>query len=212
LRQPDRHCLAVGVTSKLSRYQLMYAPFFQYLRLFHDLSAADEQVITQVLRPRCVPENEVLVRSGQVCQELFFIVRGVLRIVGQHESGTETTYFFLKDNQLCTILDSFTNQVPAVEGIQAACPTELLVLPRPALLALYAQLPYMQGLIDLITQRTLLDKIQLRNQYLGESAAARYQKFLLRQPDIALRVPLRDVASYLGITQQSLSRIRRQLK
>jgi CRP-like cAMP-binding protein len=190
----------------------MYAPFFQYLRLFHDLFAADEQVITQVLRPRCVPENEVLVRPGQVCQELFFIVRGVLRIVGQHESGTETTYFFLKDNQLCTILDSFTNQVPAAEGIQAACPTEFLVLPRQALLALYAQLPYLQGLIDLITQRTLLDKIQLRNQYLGESAAARYQKFLLRQPDIALRVPLRDVASYLGITQQSLSRIRRQLK
>jgi hypothetical protein len=72
----------------------MDAPFFQYLRLFHDLSAADEQVITQVLRSRCVPENEVLVRPGQVRQELFFIVRGVLRIVGQHESRTEIAYFF----------------------------------------------------------------------------------------------------------------------
>jgi hypothetical protein len=48
---------------------------------------------------------------------LFFIVRGVLRIVGSHEDGRETTYFFLKDNQLCTILDSFTNQLPAAEGI-----------------------------------------------------------------------------------------------
>jgi hypothetical protein len=54
-------------------------------------------------------------------------------------------------------------------------------------------------------------KIQLRNQYLGKGAAARYQKFLLRQPEVALRVSLRDVASYLGIMQQSLSRIRRQL-
>jgi CRP-like cAMP-binding protein len=95
--------------------------------------------------------------------------------------------------------------VPAVAGIQTACPTELLVLPRRALQHLATQLPYLQPLIDLITQHTL------RNQYLGEGAAARYQKFLLRQPEVALRVSLRDVASYLGITQQSLSRIRRQL-
>jgi CRP-like cAMP-binding protein len=138
-------------------------------------------------------------------------VHGVLRIVGPHEDGRETTYFFLKDNQLCTILDSFTNQVPAVAGIQTACPTELLVLPRRALQHLATQLPYLQPLIDLITQHTMLEKIQLRNQYLGEGAAARYQKFLLRQPEVALCVLLRDVASYLGITQQSLSRIRRQL-
>ena len=189
----------------------MHTSFFQFLRLFHDIPAADEALLTQALRPRTLPENEVLVRPGQVCQEMFFIVRGVLRIMGPHEDGTETTYFFLKDSQLCTILHSFNSQVPAAEGIQTACPTELLVLSRQALHNLYTQLSYLQALIDLITQRTLLEKVQLRNQYMGESAVGRYQKFLLTQPDVALRVSLRDVASYLGITQQSLSRIRRQL-
>jgi len=189
----------------------MFASFFQYLRLFHDIPAADEARLTEALEVRVLPENAVLLRAGQVSQELFFIVSGVLRIVGANEDGTETTYFFLKDNQLCTILDSFTNQVPAAESIQAACATDVLVLPRPALQRLAAQLPYLQALIDLITQRTLLAKIQLRHQYQGLSAVGRYQTFLLRQPEVALRVSLRDVASYLGITQQSLSRIRRQL-
>ncbi|GAB3804704.1 Crp/Fnr family transcriptional regulator [Spirosoma humi] len=187
-------------------------PFIEYLRLFQAISVADEALLAQALRYQALPENQILVQPGQVCQELFFIVNGVLRIVGQHEDGSQTTYFFLKTNQLCTILDSFTNQVPATEGIQTACSTELLVLPRGRLLTLYTQLPYLQALIEGITQRTLLEKIQLRHQYLGEGAVARYQKFLLLQAEVALRVSQRDVASYLGITQQSLSRIRRQIK
>lgn len=186
-------------------------PFIEYLRLFQVIPVADEALLAQAFRCQSLPENQVLVQQGQVCKELFFIINGVLRIVGQHEDGTETTYFFLKNNQFCTILDSFSNQVPAGEGIQTACPTELLVLPRGRLLSLYTQLPYLQALIDMITQRTLLEKIQLRHQYMGEGAVARYQKFLLLQADIASRVSQRDVASYLGITQQSLSRIRRKI-
>jgi CRP-like cAMP-binding protein len=64
-------------------------------------------------------------------------------------------------------------------------------------------------LIDQITQQRLLDKIQLRNSYLGKDAATRYKLFMTQQSDIALRVSLQDIASYLEITPQSLSRIRK---
>ena len=57
-----------------------------------------------------------------------------------------------------------------------------------------------------------MEKIATRNAYMGEDATTRYLKFIQRQPEIALRVPLSDVASYLGITQQSLSRIRRNIR
>jgi hypothetical protein len=79
-------------------------------------------------------------------------------------------------------------------------------------LYLYETIPYFKALIDGITQQALYDKIQIRNAYMGEDATTRYQKFMVRQPDIALRVPLSDVASYLGITQQSLSRIRKNIR
>lgn len=189
----------------------MHAPFLHYLRLFRDISEADELLLPHALQPRFLAENTVLVQQGRVCQELFFIVRGVLRLVGQQEDGTQTAYSFCTENHLCPIIDTLTNQLPAAQGIEAACPTEVLVLPRAALLDLCGRLPYLQTIIDTATRRRLLAKEQLRNEYRGKSAASRYQLFLQREPDIARRVSLRDVASYLGITQQSLSRIRRQL-
>ena len=73
-------------------------------------------------------------------------------------------------------------------------------------------MPYLKELINGITTQSLLEKINVRNSYLGEDAATRYRNFLMRQPDIALRVSLSDIASYLGITQQSLSRIRKNMR
>jgi CRP-like cAMP-binding protein len=86
------------------------------------------------------------------------------------------------------------------------------VISRTAFDKLNKAIPYFKSLLDGIMQQGLLDKIQTRNELTGEDASTRYKKFLVRNPDIALRVPLSDVASYLGITQQSLSRIRRNLK
>lgn len=100
----------------------------------------------------------------------------------------------------------------ADENIVAACPTEVLSITKAGLLALYKKLPYLEKLIDQITQQALLDKIKIRNTYLGYDSSTRYKLFLIQQSDIALKVSLSDVASYLGITQQSLSRIRKNLK
>ena len=100
----------------------------------------------------------------------------------------------------------------AEETIQAACNTEVLVITKTRLLDLYKKMPYLQTLIDQITQQRLLDKIQIRNTYLGQDAMTRYKLFMMRQPDIALRVSLKDIASYLEITPQSLSRIRKNLQ
>jgi CRP-like cAMP-binding protein len=147
-----------------------------------------------------------------VIKEIFFICRGVLRIMVHNENGTEVTHFFLKDNQFCTILYSFNNQTVADEGVQAACDTELLAISKTKLLSLYRQIPYLKELIDEITQKTLLDKIKLRNSYQGHDSTERYKLFMIHQPDVALRVSLTDVASYLGITPQSLSRIRKNIR
>jgi len=143
---------------------------------------------------------------------MFFICKGVLRIVSQNEKGNLVTHFFLKENQFCSILNSFNNNISAAEGIEAACDAELIVLKKQKLLGLYEKLLYLKELINGITTQALLEKIQIRNAYQGEAAAIRYKNFLLRQPDIALRVSLSDIASYLGITQQSLSRIRKNVR
>jgi CRP-like cAMP-binding protein len=167
------------------------------------------ELIAHAWQERVYKEREYLFRGAGICRELFFIGNGVLRIVMADEKGAERTHFFLKENQFCTILRSFENQTVADEKIQAACETAVLAITRPRLLELYAALPYLQSLIDQRIHQGLLDKIAIRNSYLGQDSAARYQLFLAQQADIALRVPVGDIASYLGVTPQSLSRIRR---
>jgi CRP-like cAMP-binding protein len=190
----------------------MFEVFINFLRLFKNIPQEDAEIIEKELNHRKVVEGEVLLNQGQVCREMFFICKGVLRIVSQNEKGNKMAYFFLKENQFCSILNSFNNNVPAIEGIEAASDAELIVLKKQKLLNLYEQLPYLKELITGITTQALLDKIQVRNSYLGEDASLRYRNFLMRQPDIALRVSLSDIASYLGITQQSLSRIRKNMR
>jgi len=186
--------------------------FINFLQLFKDIPDTDRELIDSTIEYRTYKEGDLLSRPNSTCRELFFICNGVLRIVMQNDKGADVTHFFLKENQLCTILNSFIKQVPAEEVIQAACDVEVIVISRPKLYGLYDKIPYLKNLLDQIIQQGLLDKIQLKNAYLGQDSASRYRQFLLRQPEIALRVSLTDIASYLGVTPQSLSRIRKNMR
>ncbi|MFL9485308.1 Crp/Fnr family transcriptional regulator [Chitinophagaceae bacterium LWZ2-11] len=190
----------------------MFEPFINYLKLFREIPPADITLIEQALAYRELKEGDVLLQSGKIARELFFVCSGVLKILSTNEKGNDVTYFFLKENQFATILNSFNNEVPGNETIQAACDAAVIIITRERLLKLYKTIPYLKDLITGITQQGLINKINLKNSFLGEDAATRYQKFLLLQPEVALRVSLSDIASYLGITQQSLSRIRRNMK
>jgi CRP-like cAMP-binding protein len=180
------------------------------LNLFQPLSVTEVALIESAFEQRSVKEDEILFRAGGICRTLYFIVSGVLRIVNANEKGVMTTHHFLKDGQFCTILYSFRNQTQSLEGIEAACDCELIQISRDRLHALYKDLPWLSDIIDQIIEQTLLDKIAMQNAYHGQDAATRYRLFLTRQPELALRVTQQDIASYLGITPQSLSRIRRQ--
>jgi CRP-like cAMP-binding protein len=195
--------------STLTPSWIMPALLLPYLELVGFIPEVDRAVIAAAWQVRSLQEGEALLKAGAVCQELYFVQEGVLRIQVQQASGKEVTHFFISENRFCTILHSFTYQEPATESIQAACAAQVLAISKTQLEALYYQRPYLQNLIKERIQQGLLDKIRLRNSYLGQDSAARYQQFLRSQPEVARRVSLSDVASYLGITQQSLSRIRR---
>jgi len=190
----------------------MNSPLINYLQLFRSFPEKDQQLLTDAFEHRSCKEGDTLFRSGYICREMFFISKGVLRIMAVNDKGQEVTHYFLGENEFCTILYSFDNGRTAEETIQAACDAEVLAITRTKLLDLYQHIPYLQHLIDQITQQRLMDKIQIRNTYLGQDAQTRYKLFMMRQADIALRVSLKDIASYLEITPQSLSRIRKNLQ
>ncbi|WP_131536405.1 Crp/Fnr family transcriptional regulator [Pedobacter nototheniae] len=186
-----------------------FQPLYNYLQLFRSIPVEDWELIKANLDLRRVEEGEKLLQAGKIAKEMFFVRNGVLRIIKHTENGNDVTIFFLKENSFCTFLDSFTNNTPTTESLQAACDTDLIILTKDKLFRLYEKLPYLRQLIGNIVQQALLNKITTRNIFMGQDATARYRNFLLHHPEIALRVSLSDIASYLGVTQQSLSRIRK---
>lgn len=190
----------------------MSASLLAALLPFGPLSAADQQHFAAAWQGRSAAEGEMLFRAGPACPELFFIEQGVLRIVAQSRPGKDITHSFRREGQLCTILPSFEAQVSTALSIQAACPVRVLAISRARLDALYQQVPSLRALFGQLTQHQIIEKLALHRAYLGQDAAARYETFLAREPEVARRVPQQMIASYLDVTPQSLSRLRQRVR
>ena len=190
----------------------MNSPLIDHLQLFGTIQEDHQSLIDMSFEPKGFKEGEYLSRKGRTCRELFFVNKGVLKIVTTNQKGIDVIHFFIGENQCCTLLESFNNNTPASECIQAACDTEVLSITNTGLLNLYDQLPYLENIFYEVWRSRLLKKVHLRNAYLGLDSMARYKKFIELQHDVAGRVSSSDIASYLEITPQSLSRIRKSMR
>lgn len=179
------------------------------LQEFGAIPPADQAMLLAAWHRHTVAEGEWLTAPRAVCEELFFVEQGVLRLVDPSGPGQEVTHSFRCEGQLCTLLTSFEQQVPSHLRIQAACPVQVLTITHARLAALNDQLPYLPEILLRLIRHELTEKLTMQRAYLGQDATARYHTLLARQPEVARRVPQHMIASYLGITPQSLSRLRR---
>lgn len=154
-------------------------------------------------------EGEVLFAPGGICRHLYYIQEGIVRIMSVSDKGDDITHYFLKEGYFCAILGSFLYQSKAEEGIQAATDITVFTIGKDDFDQLCTESPAFRAAFDQHTQTGMLQKIAFKNMLHGYDATTRYRIFLEKLPDIAARVQLGYIASYLGITQQSLSRIRK---
>ena len=189
----------------------MHSQLITYLQSLKPIPPGDVNIITSYFTANSFKEGEYLIEPSKIAREMFFVCSGVIRIGSINEKGVELTHFFYSENNLSSIIQSFNDEVATPAFIQACCTVEVLSIRKSKLLELYTQLPYIKDLITEINQKHLIEKVNIRNRYLGEDAETRYKLFMAQHPDIVLRVALKDVASYLGITPQSLSRIRKKI-
>lgn len=183
-----------------------------YLQLLRAVPADDKKIIIEHFTAKSFKEGEFLIKPNKISREMFFVCSGVIRIGSTNEKGIELTHYFYNENRFVSILQSFNEEIISKAFIQASCDADVLSITKSKLLDLYRELPYMKELIDEQNQLHLLEKINIRNTYLGEEAENKYRLFVAQHPDIVLRIPLKDIASYLGITPQSLSRIRKHIR
>lgn len=182
-----------------------------HLRQFGHLSDQDARLLTEHTQIVQLPANEYFLEAGHVCRHIAFIAEGVMRVFFYDRTGHELSRYFVAENQYAVDLQSFNNQIASSEYIQAVTDCTLILTSRPAL-ALFEQHIREWAMISRkITEDALLKKVFAQPYLLGQDATTRYLTFVEQNPALANRISMMHLASYLGITPQSLSRIRRQL-
>jgi len=187
----------------------MHQPFFDFLQHYGNIPDSDKDVIGSFLSYDEINEGTHLVEPGMFSNTLYFICEGIMKISTLNEKGNFVTYYFLAEDHLSTILRNFQEDTRSEVYLTTVTDAKLISITKQDLEIVHLKLPYLKAIMDMIFQEMMLRKINIRNAYLGLDATQRYNTFLSTQSNIASRVPLSDVASYLGIAQQSLSRIRK---
>jgi CRP-like cAMP-binding protein len=158
---------------------------------------------------RLLKKGEHLLRIGEVAGHLFFVGQGLLRYYHLDAvTGTERTGQFFDRGQVVTDVDSFLSGQPAKTSFQAIAPSEVLRLPRAAILAAYDADHGIERFGRLMVQEALVGSQRRAERLLTLSPEEIYRIFVTTRPEVARRVPQYLIASYLGITPEALSRIR----
>lgn len=170
--------------------------------------AAAALASARVLQPGT---GDALLRAGERWSSLFWVEQGALRFFYLDRQGQAANKNFYLDGAMLWPLTPALAGAPVDFWIEAIGPARVWALPRPAWQAAGADWPAWQALERRTLAALLDDKMRREQQFLQCSAAQRYQALCAARPDWLARIPLRHLASYLGITDVALSRIRRRL-
>jgi len=178
-----------------------------FLHSIHPLSEGLRQELHLTVKHKAIAKKGFLLKPGQVCRNIFFIHGGLLRAFYEKD-GTEVSSWFMKEGDICVSIDSFYDQAKSYESIQAIEDTELFFIEHAELENIYR----MHSEFNWIGRVLTIQYLKLWGQQLYamrmQTAAERYAWLLAQHPDLLLRVPHKYIASYLGITPETLSKIR----
>lgn len=158
---------------------------------------------------RKLKATEHFITQHKKSKELAFIRSGIMRSYVQSSDLQESTRYFYRPGQFVMDIPSFYDHLPSSTSIQAATEVELLVINSQQWLELCEEMPKLILLAKTISELTFLNKIKDSDFLRFGTSKQKYDEFVKRYPDLALAVPQQYIASYLQITPQSLSRLRK---
>ena len=176
-----------------------------------EMSEEEFNLGTTFLTPKKLRKRQYLLQAGDVCKWVVFIERGCLRFYTLDDSGGEHVLGFGIEGWWMSDLESFQTRKPATRNLDALEDSELLMIGLESLEKVSAASPKWDRYFREILDREYNAAISRISDFIGGSAEERYLRFLSLYPDLFQRIPLHQIASYLGITPQSLSRIRKEL-
>jgi CRP-like cAMP-binding protein len=183
---------------------------FNHIQTYYKLSAEAQSAIQDCFEQVVFSKNDYLLTEGKVCRHLYFLEMGALR--GFYNlDGKEITHWFSFEKDFVTSFHSFITEQPAVENIQLLEGSILWAISKDALTKLLNKYHEVERLVRIAYEKYY---IRLEERFVNaqfKSAAERYENLLQQTPHILDRASLGHIASYLGISQETLSRIRSRL-
>ena len=172
------------------------------------LSEKEKTYLTETFQEVSVSRNDFVLKQGEPCNYIYFVLEGMLRAFYLSPKGKDTTVMFAKTDWWITDMYCFLNELPAMVSVQAIEQGKVLKLSKKKLEEIYQQIPPFNTYFRVLIQNAYCRE-QLRTiQNLSLSAKERYEQFLVKYPDVARKITLKQTASYLGITPEFLSAIR----
>ena len=160
---------------------------------------------------KAVTKGELLLQEGEICHDTFFVEKGLLRMYSLDRNGKEHIIQFAPENWLISDRSSTYFSHKSRYYIEAVEDSNVLLLNHEFFKRLMENYPHTVEKNDLLLQKHIRNLQNRVNSLLADTAEERYMSFIKMYPDILLRAPQWMVASYLGITPESLSRVRKEL-
>lgn len=156
-------------------------------------------------------KGEILMSEGEICHHTFFVEKGLLRMYSIDKNGKEHIIQFAPEKWIVSDRSSLYFNEKTKYYIDAIEDSEVILLQNDFFQELKEEFPYSSKNNEILLQKHIRNLQSRVNSLLAESAEERYLNFIKMYPDLLLRVPQWMVASYLGITPESLSRVRKEL-
>ena len=188
----------------------MFEIFETYITAQGDFSSEELGMVRSLSVEKRFRRKELLLREGEVCQYKMFIARGLLKTFSLKNDGTEHIMRFSPENSWTTNNDSLMKQTPSVLNIEALEDTEVILWTHKSLVEIHTRVPAFKTYTERLIQNTLRLTQERILKNLSYTSEEKYEDFIASYPDVFRRVPLHMVASYLGVSRETLSRIRKQ--
>lgn len=182
----------------------------EYLDNIARLKDADWKVFSSKLIRQEFPKKTLLLKAGQTENYLSFVEKGIIRFFISKED-TDFTFSFSFANAFVSAYDSFLTQLPATYHVETLTETVLWRLTYQDLQAIYAETEIGNTIGRNASEGLYLENFRRGISLLTETAEQRYLKLFSERPALIEKIPLKYIASYIGITPQALSRIRRRI-
>jgi CRP/FNR family transcriptional regulator, anaerobic regulatory protein len=178
-----------------------------FLNSIYPLSESAVEYLTKNLKETEISKKSYLLKEGRICYNIYFVSKGLLRCF-YNKNNKEINSWFMKEHDVIFSVESFLNQTPSYENIQALEDSILYYISYDELQYLYHNCPEFNFIGRVVTEEYYKLSEQRLYSLRMQKAYERYHFMLNHFSQIILRVPSKYISSYLGITEETLSRIR----